>query len=324
MHTPQCLHLLQAPGHIEKRTIMSENHSSLHTLVDGFCMALADSVPGVSGGTVAFILGFYDRFIGSIHDLVFARGGQNPRRKAALAFLGRLAVGWLVGMALAALVLTSIFEQHIYAVCSLFLGFVIAAIPLITSEEWETIRGRWWGLGFVAAGAILVVVVVSLGDAIAMEISLEALTPLGALYVFLAGFVAIAAMFLPGISGSTILLVLGLYIPIMEALRQLLALDLTPLVAVLVFIAGAAVGAATVVKGIRLCLERHRAQTVCMILGMMVGSLYAIVLGPTTLDIPQPPMDLASFNLVAFLAGIALIAALQYARRLKERSSARI
>lgn len=297
---------------------MSENHSSLHTLVDGFCMALADSVPGVSGGTVAFILGFYDRFIGSIHDLVYSRG-RNPRRKAALAFLGRLAVGWLVGMALAALVLTSIFEQHIYAICSLFLGFVVAAIPLIISEEQEAICGRWWGLGFVAAGAIFVVVVVSLGDAIALEINLEALTPLGALYVFLAGFVAIAAMFLPGISGSTILLVLGLYIPIMEALRRLLSLDLAPLVAILVFIVGAVAGAATVVKGIRLCLKHHRTQTVCTILGMMVGSLYAIVLGPTTLDIAQPPMDLASFNLVAFLAGVALIAALQYAHRRREQ-----
>ena len=63
----------------------------------GFCMALADSVPGVSGGTVAFILGFYDRFINALHDLL---GRDNAVRKTALAYLLKLGVGWIVGMGL--------------------------------------------------------------------------------------------------------------------------------------------------------------------------------------------------------------------------------
>lgn len=66
--------------------------------IGGFCMALADSVPGVSGGTVAFIMGFYDRFIGSIHDFVF---GNMDKKKEALKFLVKLGIGWLAGMILA-------------------------------------------------------------------------------------------------------------------------------------------------------------------------------------------------------------------------------
>ena len=63
--------------------------------IRGFCMALADSVPGVSGGTIAFILGFYDKFIGSINDLVYEKGAK---RKEAFLYLVKLGFGWLLGM----------------------------------------------------------------------------------------------------------------------------------------------------------------------------------------------------------------------------------
>lgn len=292
--------------------------SAFRTALNGFCMALADSVPGVSGGTVAFIMGFYDRFIGSIHDVVFERGDV-AKRRAALGFLGRLAVGWIVGMALAALLLTSLFERHIYAVCSVFIGFVVAALPLIAYEERDVLRGHWWGLLLALAGAVLVVVISSLGDAVAFEVNLASLTPFGALYLFMAGIVAVCAMFLPGISGSTILLILGVYIPVMEGLRRALALELGVVPGLLLFVAGAVVGAATVVKGIRACLERYRFQTIYTVLGMMAGSLYAIALGPTTLDVAQPALDLSTFNLVACIAGMALVGVLQAIRVGRER-----
>ena len=69
--------------------------------IRGFCMALADSVPGVSGGTIAFLLGFYDQFIGSIDDLL---RGNMKKKKKALLFLLKLGIGWVCGMVLAVLV----------------------------------------------------------------------------------------------------------------------------------------------------------------------------------------------------------------------------
>ena len=79
--------------------------------INGFCMALADSVPGVSGGTVAFILGFYDQFIGSIYNFAF---GKMKEKKSALGYLVKLGIGWAVGMVLAVLVLSALFESQIY------------------------------------------------------------------------------------------------------------------------------------------------------------------------------------------------------------------
>lgn len=98
----------------------------------GFCMALADSVPGVSGGTIAFVLGFYDKFIKSLNNIVF---GNKKEKIEALSFLIKLGIGWIIGMVLASLILTSLFESHIYKVSSLFLGFIIFSIPLIIKEE---------------------------------------------------------------------------------------------------------------------------------------------------------------------------------------------
>ena len=85
--------------------------------VRGFCMALADSVPGVSGGTIAFILGFYDQFINSLNNLVF---GNKKEKKEALFFLLKLGIGWVIGMVLAILVLTS-FLQIIFMKLVLYL-----------------------------------------------------------------------------------------------------------------------------------------------------------------------------------------------------------
>ncbi|MEG0153495.1 MAG: DUF368 domain-containing protein, partial [Cellulosilyticaceae bacterium] len=90
--------------------------------IRGFAMALADSVPGVSGGTVAFLLGFYDKFIGSLDDLV---SGNMQAKKEALIFLLKLMSGWIVGFLMAVSILASIFDSQIYAISSLFLGFII-------------------------------------------------------------------------------------------------------------------------------------------------------------------------------------------------------
>ena len=87
----------------------------IRTMINGFCMALADSVPGVSGGTIALILGFYDKFIGSINQVFY---GKKEEKKEGLIYLIKLLLGWALGMILAVLVLTKFFETNIYSVSS--------------------------------------------------------------------------------------------------------------------------------------------------------------------------------------------------------------
>lgn len=281
----------------------------LREAADGFCMALADSVPGVSGGTVAFIMGFYDRFIGSINDLIF--GGR--RKKAdGLKYLLKLGIGWAIGMGLAVLALNALFEQHIHFVSSLFIGFIIGALPIVCMDELESVRNWKKGILFLLLGAAIVVGVTWLNTQSAgAAMDLSAFTPGLAVKIFLIGMVAISAMFLPGISGSTMLLIFGAYMPIMAALKELMQLNFQTLPAILVFVLGLLAGAASVVKLIQVALVRYRTQMVYFILGMMVASLYAVVMGPTTLENPQAPLGFYNFNVWACLIGVALVVGMQ-------------
>lgn len=280
---------------------------------DGFCMALADSVPGVSGGTVAFILGFYDRFIGSIHELVF---GKKKEKIQGLRYLLKLFVGWAVGMGLAVLVLNALFEQHIHFISSLFIGFILGSFPVVCMDEAGTLREWKKGLLFLLLGMILVAGVTvwnTRGSAAPMDLS--AFTPLLAVKLFLIGMVAISAMFLPGISGSTMLLIFGAYMPVMSALKDLLHGQFACLPAVVIFGLGILAGAASVVKLIQAGLSRYRTQMIYFILGMMAGSLYAVVMGPTTLSVPQAPLNLSNFSVPACLIGIGLVIGMEALKR---------
>lgn len=280
--------------------------------IDGFCMALADSVPGVSGGTVAFIMGFYDNFIGSIDSLVY--GGMKEKKKAA-QYLVKLGIGWLIGMGMAVVVLSSLFESHIYAVSSLFLGFIAGAIPLIIKEEKESFQEVGKGILFCVGGILLVAGITWANGRLGTSTMDLGGFSLGlGIKLFFIGMIAISAMFLPGISGSTLLLIFGAYIPVITAIKGVLSMKFSYIPALAFFGCGILAGAATVVKAIRVCLEKFRTQTVYMILGMMVGSFYAIVMGPTTLKTPQPAMSLGDFQILAAVIGVALVLGMQFVK----------
>ncbi len=282
--------------------------------INGFCMALADSVPGVSGGTVAFIMGFYDRFIGSIHDLVF---GRREEKKSALLYLAKLGVGWTVGMLLAVAVLSALFESHIYVVSFLFFGFILGAVPLVMEEEMEGLRKMPQGFVFTLIGlAVVVCITMANGRSGAAAMDLAQFSVPAAMKLFLIGMAAVSAMFLPGISGSTLLLIFGAYIPVMMAVKGVLSLDFSCLPSLMFFGSGVLAGAATVVKAIKACLEKFRPQTVYLILGMMIGSLYAIGMGPTTLETPRDPLNAGNFSPIPAVIGALLVFGMQI---IKER-----
>lgn len=284
--------------------------------VGGFYMALADSVPGVSGGTVAFIMGFYDQFIGSIDRLVF---GSLAKKKKALGYLIKLGIGWILGMGLAVIVLSALFESKIYVVSSLFIGFIAGSIPLIIKEEKENFRQVVKGIWFAILGAVLVVGIAWLNGQVGTTSMDLAQFSMGlGIKLFLVGMVAISAMFLPGISGSTLLLIFGAYIPVITAIRGVLGLQFTYLPALAFFGLGVLAGAATVVKGIRVCLEKFRPQAVYGILGMMIGSFYAIIQGPATLDTPRPAMTFSTFHMIACVMGVVLVLGMQKLKELRQ------
>ncbi len=279
--------------------------------VRGFCMALADSVPGVSGGTIAFILGFYDQFINSLNNLVF---GNKKEKKEALFFLIKLGTGWVIGMVLAILVLTSLFANHIYEVSSVFIGFIIFSLPLIISEEKGVLKGKYKNLLFLILGIVIVSLITYFNPMNGSENVVD-ITNLSfglILYVFVAAMIAISAMVLPGISGSTLLLIFGLYIPITTAIKEFLHLNFGYFPILVIFGLGVLTGIAVVIKGIKAALSKYRSQTVYLILGLMLGSLYAIVMGPTTLEVYHEPMTFQTFSIGFFILGGLIIGLLQW------------
>lgn len=284
----------------------------------GFCMALADSVPGVSGGTVAFILGFYDKFINSLNNVI---SGSKEERIDAIKFLAKLLAGWAVGMILAVLFLSSAFESHIYAVSSLFLGFIIFAIPLIIKEEKESLVGKYKYLIFTVIGIAIVVAITYFNpiSGSGTNVDVNSLNFGLIVYIFVCAMIAISAMVLPGISGSTLLLIFGLYIPIINAIKEFLHLNLNYLPVLIIFGLGVITGILLVIKLIKMALEKFRPQTIYLIIGLMIGSLYAIVMGPTTLEVPQDPMSIGTFSIIFFAIGGAIIFGLQKLKDVLEK-----
>ncbi len=286
--------------------------------IRGFCMALTDSVPGVSGGTIAFLLGFYDKFIDSLEQIM---GKDKEKRKEAILFLLKIAGGWIIGMGGSVLVLASLFERNIYQISSLFLGLILFSIPLIIVEEKKVLKGHYQNLVFLVIGVALVVILSCINPVSGQGISVDvgSLNPGLCLYVFVAGAVAICAMVLPGISGSTLLLIFGLYIPIITSLKELMHLHFEYLPVLVIFGLGVLTGIALVIKAIKVSLKKYRSQMIYLIIGMMIGSLYAIVVGPTTLSVPQEQLTLSTFHIIFFLIGAVLVLGLQKLKMVGEK-----
>ena len=256
----------------------------------GFCMALADSVPGVSGGTVAFILGFYEKFIDALHGLF---GKDNGARKVAVLYLAKLGVGWCLGLCLSLVALNDLF--FILRKGGLMLGVaLVCGLSLVRGAASGGGVIDYWSLG---VGELL--------------------------YLFVAGALAIMAMVLPGISGSTLLLIFGVYAPTLYALRRLLALDLAVLPGLFALALGVLVGVGVSIRWIRAALRRNRAKMLYFILGLMAGSLYAIVMGPTTLSPPQQALHLETFHLGGFVLGVGILIGLERLKLLIARREAR-
>ncbi len=287
------------------------------TAFHGFCMALADSVPGVSGGTIAFILGFYERFLDALHSLF---RGSRAERRAALVYLLKLGLGWSVGMAACVILLSGLFAKNIYFMSSLFLGLTVCSIPFIAAAERTALRNPrhgWFALLGVAA--VVALTLLRTGPGTLGSVNYTQLQPPQFAYLFLSGAVAITAMVLPGISGSSILLIAGVYLPTIQAIHSFLRLrfDVVPGLCALGF--GVIAGVGLSIHAIRTALRKYRSQMVWLILGLMLGSLYAIVNGPASLSVPMPPLDAAAFQPPAFLLGMVILLALELLKKSMER-----
>lgn len=276
-------------------------------------MALADSVPGVSGGTIAYLLGYYEDFIGALNSFLTLKGSKAERIsgiKKSLRFLVKLGIGWVVGFVSAVLILTSVFESHIYQVSSLFIGFILFSIPLIVWEERQSLK-KFYNAFFLLIGAAVVIVMTMVNPSESGGISGGSVSFFQLLYIMLVGMLAISAMVLPGISGSTMLYIFGVYMPVMNSIKDLLHFKLGGLPIVMALGIGIILGIVVIIKFVKMALEKFHSQTVYTIIGLMIGSLFSIVKGPESLDTPKAALSFDSFSIIFLMIGGAVIVGLQ-------------
>lgn len=225
-------------------------------------MGSADVVPGVSGGTIAFITGIYEELINSIKSIDL--GALKVLRKEGIGaawnhingwFLTAVFGGILISVFTLAKALRYLLENETVLLWSFFLGLILASSIFVGRQI------RKWTL---PVGALALA-----GTAIGLVISLstEFSTPQETWFVFVAGAIAICAMILPGISGSFILVIMGQYAYILESV------DNRDYKVILVFMAGAAVGLLSFARLVSFLFKRFRDGTIAVLTGFIVGFL---------------------------------------------------
>lgn len=243
------------------------------TAVKGACMGAADVIPGVSGGTIAFIMGIYDKFVASLAainaeavKLFFTGKFKEFWRHINGGFLLSLVVGIGVSVISLATVMQTLLSDFPIQTWAFFFGLIVASSTFI-------LRGiSGWGLReilFLIGGILLGVTICTLSPT---------QTPDALWFIFLSGAIAICAMILPGISGSFILLILGKYQYILGAVSDLVAGQnvVGNLLIIGVFAIGAVVGILSFSKFLHWLLSRWHKQTLIILAGFIIGSLVKI------------------------------------------------
>ena len=232
----------------------------------GMAMGAADVVPGVSGGTIAFISGIYEELLNSISSFNFSllkvlrkEGFKQVWNSVNGSFLLALFIGISVSVLSLAKLIETLLENHPIVIWSFFFGLVLASIIYIGKQI------ATWAIGSVLClifGVILAFYITTLNPMVSENSS--------PWFLFLAAMIAICAMILPGISGSFILVLLGAYKPVLNALNT------RDFFSIIVFMLGAVVGLLTFSRVLKWLFSTYKNYTLATLTGFIVGSLNKI------------------------------------------------
>lgn len=283
--------------------------------VRGFCMGAADVVPGVSGGTIALVLGVYERLVGTVRHgaLVLASLARFDFRTSLKRF-GQIdwffIIPLLAGVGGAVLILARpiehLLEEQPIPMAAAFFGLVVASILV----AWDALRTR-------DSIRLSIVVVVAILTFWSMGFRTDEVNDPALWLVFIAGAVAICAMILPGISGSFLLLMFGLYEYIIAAVNE------RDILVLAVFLVGCVMGLASFSSLLHYLLRRHHDTVLAALIGLMAGSLRVLWPWPGGVDstvLGEPIWsDVPLAIVIALLAAAAVLVITSISRRLPIR-----
>jgi len=270
---------------------------SILTAFKGMAMGIAETIPGVSGGTIAFITGIYENLLGSIKafkpSLIKTwkeEGIKSVWKEINGNFLFSLLGGMVIGIGIGIVAVEKLLESYPPVVWAFFFGLIIASIIYVGKQVTK------WDLGPIVS--------IILGIGIAFGITL---LPIGQVneslpFVFLCGAIAVSALILPGISGSFILLIMGMYSYILhDTLKEGLLTnhESGALITMVVFGLGMIVGLVTMARFLTWALQKYNNITLALLTGFMIGALNKL----WPWSIPEKVMD-ANDNIVDFAIGL--------------------
>lgn len=242
---------------------------NLSIILKGMAMGIAEAIPGVSGGTIAFITGIYERLLSAIGNILGPKVVGRLRKEGLTAafqeadggFILQLGIGMVLGLGIAVFSITELLEAYPPVVWAFFFGLIISSAIYVARQidKWSPV-------------SILLLLV---GTAVAYF--LTTINPMAGstnlLFVFLAGVIAISALILPGISGSFILLLLGMYTVVFQAVRGLASGSIDNLIIVGIFGLGCLIGLALFSRVLSYTFKTFPNQTLALLTGFMLGSL---------------------------------------------------
>ena len=262
----------------------------LSRMLKGLVVGVANIIPGVSGGTMAVVMGIYDKLIGAVSDL---------RRdfKNSVIYLFPIGVGALLGILLFSYLIEYLLANFTMPTNIFFLGLILGSIPMIAKKALYQGKKLRVGVsnvlpGLITLGAMIVMAVMGTGDQSATEMTGSYFS---AIRLFLSAVAAAACMIMPGISGSMIMVLLGVYTSVLTAISSFNIPVLIPVAL------GVLLGVFWGAKLIDWCMKRFEQQTYFAILGLIAGSIL-----PILLNAGYTPGLHTLLSLIALIAGAAI------------------
>ena len=271
---------------------------NLVLVVKGFIMGIANIIPGVSGGTLALILGIYEDFIGAISHF-FSNFKKN------ICFLAPIAIGILLAIASLSRVIDYSYKHYPIPTSLFFVGLVIGGIPMLYSKvkgKKEVKQPSSYLIFLLTFALVIFMACSSLIFGEGLKVSLSNMRFVNYLLLFLVGVIAAATMVIPGVSGSLVLMLLGYYYPVIAVIKEFTSLkNIGSNILILgVFGVGVLLGIVLISKLIEFLFNKYETKTYFGVLGFIIASIIAIPIS-TMLNIK------VSFDIIQILIGIIFL-----------------
>ncbi len=271
--------------------------NNLLLVIKGFFMGIANVIPGVSGGTIAIILGIYEDFISAISNIL-------KDLKKNFLFLLPIGIGMVLSIITTSKIVGYSYDHFPLPTLLFFVGLVFGGIPMLVNNvkgEKDSKKVGNYLIAFLTFALVIFMASYKFIFGINTEVSLASLDITGYLLLFIVGVVAAATMVIPGISGSLVLMIIGYYYPIINTINGVLKNDVFHNLTVLgIFGIGIVIGILSISKLLEFLFKKYKTKTYYGVIGFVIASIIAIPLS-ACIELNSIPVDV-----VQSVVGIAL------------------